>query len=95
MCLGVPGKVLSIDMHVNDLLVGKVSFGGLRKDVVLSYVPEVQVGDYVLVHVGFAVSRIDPDEAERTISLLQELGDLARLECNLEVAKYTEIPNVS
>lgn len=90
MCLGVPGEVLSIDAGAGGLPIGKVSFGGLRKDVVLAYVPEVQVGDYVLVHVGFAVSRIDPEEAARTMSLLAELGDLLRLERELEVSRQLE-----
>jgi hydrogenase expression/formation protein HypC len=74
MCVGVPGEVLSVSEEVNGLQIGKVSFGGVRRDVVLTCVPDVRVGDWVLVHVGFAVSRIDRDEAERTMSYLRELG---------------------
>jgi hydrogenase expression/formation protein HypC len=60
--------------------VGRVSFGGIVKDINLAYVPEAEVDDYVLVHVGFAISRIDEDEAQRTFDLLEELGELAELE---------------
>ena len=74
MCVGVPGEVLSVSEEVNGLQIGKVSFGGVRRDVVLTCVPDVREGDWVLVHVGFAVSRIDRDEAERTMSYLRELG---------------------
>ncbi|MCL4414358.1 MAG: HypC/HybG/HupF family hydrogenase formation chaperone [Acidimicrobiales bacterium] len=74
MCLGVPGEVLSMSENPNGLQIGKVSFEGIKRDVVLTCVPEVQVGDWVLVHVGFAISRIDREEAERTTSLLRELG---------------------
>ncbi len=91
MCLGVPGEVLSIETGANGLPMGKVSFGGMRKDVVLAYLPEVEVGDYVLVHVGFAISRIDPEEAERTMALLQELGDLALLERDLKAVQHLEV----
>ena len=74
MCVGVPSEVLSVSEEVNGLQIGKVGFGGVRRDVVLTCVPDVRVGDWVLVHVGFAVSRIDRDEAERTMSYLRELG---------------------
>lgn len=86
MCLGVPGEVLSIDQDATGLRFGKVSFGGVRRDVCLAYLPEIEVGDWVLVHVGFAISRIDPEEAERTLSLLRELGDMAILERDLNAA---------
>jgi len=75
MCLAVPGKVISLIPHPDPLLLaGKVSFGGIIKTVSLAYVPEVQPGDYVIVHVGFAISIIDQGEAEAT------LGDLAELQ---------------
>lgn len=75
MCLGVPGKLLSIEEGAGGLPMGKVRFGGITKQVCLAYVPDAQVGDYVLVHVGFAISRIDPEEAERTLALLRDLGE--------------------
>jgi hydrogenase expression/formation protein HypC len=74
MCLGVPGKVLET-YREHDLLMGKIEFGGVCKRVCLEYVPEVNVGDYVLVHVGFALSRLDEQEARRVFELLAELGE--------------------
>lgn len=79
MCLGVPGKVL--DTHrEHDVLMGKVDFGGIVKRVCLEHVPEAQVGEYVLVHVGFALSRLDEAEAARVFALLKELDQLGELE---------------
>jgi hydrogenase expression/formation protein HypC len=77
MCLGIPGKILSISE--GDLRFGRVAFGGIVKDVCLAYVPEAEVGDYVIVHVGFAISRLDEPEAARVFSYLEELGDLSEL----------------
>jgi hydrogenase expression/formation protein HypC len=74
MCLGVPGKIVEL-YEQNDLPMGKVEFGGIRKEVCLAYTPEAQVGDYVLVHVGFAISRIDEHEAQETLDLLNELAE--------------------
>jgi hydrogenase expression/formation protein HypC len=78
MCLGVPGKVVET-YHEHGVLMGKVDFGGVRKAVCLEHVPEVQVGEYVLVHVGFALSRMDEVEAQRVFALLAELGQLDEL----------------
>lgn len=79
MCLGVPGKVLSIEENPLGITMGKVSFGGIVKEVCLAYVPGVQVGDYVVVHVGFAISKIDEEQARSFFEFLgqieQELGD--------------------
>ena len=78
MCLGIPGKVVEI-YHEHDLLMGKVDFGGVRKQVCLEHLPELAVGDYALVHVGFAISRIDEAEAQQVFSFLarmNELGDV-------------------
>ena len=76
MCLGIPGKVLQI--HQQDgLPMGKVEFGGITKDICLAYVPEAQVGDYVLVHVGFALSRVDEHEAQEIFSYIQQIEGLA------------------
>ncbi|MBI4719655.1 MAG: HypC/HybG/HupF family hydrogenase formation chaperone [Chitinivibrionia bacterium] len=73
MCLAVPGRIMEIAGTGDFDRVGKVSFGGVIKDVSLAYVPEAAVGDYVIVHVGFALSVVDEEEAERTIALLKEL----------------------
>jgi hydrogenase expression/formation protein HypC len=73
MCLGIPGKVLEIHQQ-GDLPVGKIQFGGIVKEICLVYTPEAQVGDYVIVHVGFAISRIDQAEAEEIFTYLDEIG---------------------
>jgi hydrogenase expression/formation protein HypC len=75
MCLAVPGKILSIEGD-DVLRSGRVGFGGVVKEVNLAYVPEAKVGDYVLVHVGFAISIVDEDEAARTLAYLRDMGDL-------------------
>jgi len=79
MCLGIPGKV--IDIHdENGLRMGRVDFGGVRKEACLAYAPEVELGDYVIVHVGFAISKVDEAEALRTLKLLGTMGDLVQQE---------------
>ncbi len=75
MCLGIPGKVIEI-RDEGGLAMGRVDFGGVRKDACLAYVPEVGLGDYVIVHVGFAISRVDEEEALRTLELLDQLGSI-------------------
>lgn len=75
MCLAVPGKLMSIEGDDPLLRTGRVSFGGIIKDVNLSLVPEVAVGDYLLVHAGFALSTIDEEEAGRVFSLLDEIDE--------------------
>jgi len=79
MCLAVPGRILQIDGDDPLLRAGRVDFSGIVKRVNLSYVPEAAVGDYVLVHVGFAISTVDEDEARKVFSYLREMGDLADL----------------
>jgi hydrogenase expression/formation protein HypC len=79
MCLAIPGKVIET-LESDGLKVAKVSFGGMVKQVCLEYTPEVVPGDYVLVHVGFALSRIDQEQAERTYKILEELGQLSELD---------------
>ncbi|MBZ0268147.1 HypC/HybG/HupF family hydrogenase formation chaperone [bacterium] len=75
MCLGIPGKVVEVRRHEGLPIVdGKVDFGGILKDVNLSYTPDVEVGEYVLVHVGFALSTLDEEEATRTLGYLEQLG---------------------
>ena len=80
MCLAVPGRILSIDGADPVLRAGRVDFAGIVKRVNLSYVPDAQVGDFVLVHVGFAISTVDEAEAAQVFSYLREMGDLAELE---------------
>jgi hydrogenase expression/formation protein HypC len=77
MCLGVPGQVVSIDATNPDFPFGRVSFAGVIKEVCLAYTPEARVGDYVVVHVGFAISRLDEAEARQTLEYLQEIERLA------------------
>ncbi len=79
MCLAVPGKILAVAGE-NELRTGQVSFGGVVKQVSLAYVPEANVGDYVIVHVGFAISVVDEQEAERTFEYLRQMGELAEVE---------------
>jgi len=73
MCLGIPGKVTEIRDEAG-LAMGRVDFGGVRKDTCLAYLPEVRVGDYVIVHVGFAISHVDEAEALRTLEMLDRMG---------------------
>ena len=73
MCLAIPGKVLSIDPAV-DPMMGRVDFGGVVKNICLEWVSDIHVDDYVLVHVGFALSKVDEAEALQTLSLLREMG---------------------
>lgn len=74
MCLGIPGRVVEIrDSGV--LPMGLVDFGGIRKEACLVYAPDAAVGDYVIVHVGFAISRVDEAEAKRTLHVLREMGE--------------------
>ena len=77
MCLGIPGQVLSIEEDAHGLRKGRVRFGGVVREVSLDLVPEAAVGDYVVVHVGFALSVIDADEAEAVFQLLEELEEAA------------------
>ena len=80
MCLGVPGQVLSITGEEPLTRTGRVSFGGIVKDISLAYVPEAVVGDYVIVHVGFAISRVDAAEAALVFEYLRQMDELRELE---------------
>jgi hydrogenase expression/formation protein HypC len=73
MCLAIPGKILSKE-NIGGMDVGQVLFGAVTRQVALGFVPEAEVGDYVMVHVGFAISRIDAEEAQRTYEILEQLG---------------------
>jgi hydrogenase expression/formation protein HypC len=76
MCLAVPGKVVSIDESNPELKMAKVNFGGVIKDICIQWLPDVSVGEYVLAHVGFALNKIDEKDAEETIEILKQMGDL-------------------
>ncbi|HEX4077131.1 MAG TPA: HypC/HybG/HupF family hydrogenase formation chaperone [Candidatus Acidoferrales bacterium] len=73
MCLAIPGKIVSSQVS-NGIRVGRVQFGGITRETCLDFVPEAAVGDYVIVHVGFAISRVDREEAERSYELLESMG---------------------
>ena len=80
MCLAIPGKIASISDDDPLMRTGKVDFGGILKEVSLAYVPEATVGDYVIVHVGFALSRVDEAEAQQVFAYLREMQELSELE---------------
>ncbi len=75
MCLGVPGKVVEI-YEANGLIMGKVDFGGVKREVCLEYIPEIEIGQYVIVHVGFAINQMSEEEAEETLTLLRQIMDI-------------------
>ncbi|MCL5951687.1 MAG: HypC/HybG/HupF family hydrogenase formation chaperone [Chloroflexi bacterium] len=75
MCLGVPGKIVEIH-EVNGLRMGRVDFGGVVKEACLAYVPEANVGDYTIIHVGFALNVLSEEDAQETLALLKEMDDL-------------------
>jgi len=77
MCLGVPGKVVAVERNALGIGNGKVDFGGVVKEVCFAYTPEVEIGEYVVVHVGFAISKIDEEEAKRVFAYLTDTGELA------------------
>lgn len=75
MCLGVPGKITEI-YEVNGLRMGKIDFGGVTREACLAYVPEAQLGDYTIIHVGFALNLISEGEAQETLAILREIADI-------------------
>jgi hydrogenase expression/formation protein HypC len=85
MCLAIPGKVIEIQEDHAGVRMGKANFGGIVKQVCLEYTPEVSCGDYILVHVGFALGKVDEAEARRTYEALKELNQLTELEVESEV----------
>jgi len=78
MCLAVPGKIVEI-YEAGGLKMGKVDFGGVYREACLEYVPDVQIGEYTVIHVGFAISRLSEEEAQESLTLLQEIVDLEEL----------------
>jgi hydrogenase expression/formation protein HypC len=79
MCLAIPGKITSVTGDNSLARTGQVDFGGILKNVNLAYVPDAKVGDYVIVHVGFALSRVDESEANAVFEYLREMGELLEL----------------
>lgn len=85
MCLAIPGKIVSITAQLDETFrFGKVSFGGIVKEVNLCMLPEANVNDYVLVHVGVAISKIDEEEAHKTFSYLQQIGEVDEIKNELQ-----------
>lgn len=88
MCLAIPGKVVSIQSSSDETSIpGKVSFGGILRDVNFCFLPEASVGNYVLVHVGVALSKVDEKEAKETLKYLREMGELDELDSESESVK--------
>lgn len=84
MCLGVPGRVVELSAE-HGVPMGLIDFGGVRRKICLAYVAdEVEIGDYVIVHVGFAISRLDEEEAQRTMAILREMAELEELDRMVE-----------
>lgn len=86
MCLGVPGKITSI-YEKDGMKMGKVDFGGITRETCLDFVPEAEIGDYTVIHVGFAISLLSEDEAQKTLEMLREIGQLGE-----ELGLYDEKP---
>lgn len=80
MCLAIPGKLIAVAQDSNGVRMGRANFAGIVKEVCLEYTPEAELGDYVLVHVGFALGKVDQDEARRTYEALEALNQLGDLQ---------------
>jgi len=80
MCLAIPGKIVSVSGEDPLERMGKIDFGGILKEASLAYVPDARVGDYVIVHVGFALSKVDEAEAQKVFDYLKRMGELGELE---------------
>lgn len=85
MCLGIPGKLIEMSESDGALPRGIVDFNGVRREVCLAYVPDIKVGDYAIVHVGFAISIVDEEEARKTFEVLKEMSELDELEWMAEL----------
>ena len=90
MCLAIPGKIVEIVENADGVKMAKTNFGGIVKRVCLEYTPDVELGDYVLVHVGFALGKVDQAEAARTYQLLEEMQQLGDL--NAPETEYPTAP---
>jgi hydrogenase expression/formation protein HypC len=91
MCLAIPGKVVSVSGEDPLARVGRIDFGGVFKEASLACVPEAQVGDYVIVHVGFAISRVDEEEALKVFEYLREMQELSELEDTAETPRASAV----
>lgn len=80
MCLAIPGKLIEIEQDAAGVRMGRANFGGIVKQVCLEYAPEAKLGDYILVHVGFAISTVNEEEAARTFAALKDLEQLGELQ---------------
>jgi hydrogenase expression/formation protein HypC len=89
MCLGIPGRI--VGMTDDGLRMGLVDFGGIRREVCLAYEPDAAVGDYVIVHVGFAISRVDEEEAARTLAVIRAIPDALETELGGTELSGTEL----
>ncbi len=90
MCLGIPGEILEAHPGAGGLRFGTVRFGGATREVCLEYVPEAAVGDFVIVHVGLAISRVSPEEAEEVFGYLEEMQALADLSDEMDAVARSE-----
>jgi hydrogenase expression/formation protein HypC len=94
MCLAIPGKI--VEFHENHgVRMSKVDFGGIMREACLEYIPDAQLGDYVMVHVGFAISKVDEEEAARTYQYLREMGQLTEVtspDIDATPEKWDEVP---
>ncbi len=95
MCLAIPGKIISIQHTPDQLLrLAKVSFGGITRDTNLGLLPEAEVGDYVLVHVGVAISVVDEEEAQKTLGFLEKMGEMEEFEAEGDLGfLHSELPS--
>jgi hydrogenase expression/formation protein HypC len=94
MCLAIPGKIVEFHER-HGVRMSKVDFGGITREACLEYIPDARLGDYVLVHVGFAISKVDEEEAARTYQYLQELGELTEVispDIDAAPEEFDEIP---
>jgi hydrogenase expression/formation protein HypC len=85
MCLAIPGKIISVNNNDSGLKMAKVNFAGVKKDICVEWLNEPKVGEYVLVHVGFALSKIDQQDAEETLDILRQMGDIPEIEQSEDV----------
>ncbi len=92
MCLGVPGQVIEVIHNEIGIPMGRVDFSGVVKEVCLAYTPEVEAGEWVVVHVGFAISKIDEAEAKKVFEYLEEIGELLELQDEAFAQKVQKAP---
>ena len=89
MCLGIPGKIVEI-YEANGLRMGKIDFGGVTREACLAYVPDAQLGEYTVIHVGFAISQLSEEEAQETLALIREIANMDE-ELGIETGEEAEL----